>query len=159
MTPYFLILALLLALAPAIIAHGKGRNFLLWWLYGVVLGPVALIHSILLRSNRRPVREDPLDGRESSWSSPWPLLLRVAASLAIAVVAVAIYRFFVPPEFDTAAGKREIAISADRTPPDQPSPAVPSGDAEPPESAARTPKPPRCPTAAQADQLRRHWVW
>ena len=27
------------------------------------------------------------------------------------------------------------------------------------ESAARTPKPPRCPTAAQADQLCRHWVW
>ena len=126
MTPYFLILALLLALAPAVIAHGKGRNFLLWWLYGVVLGPIALIHSILLRSARRPARESMPDEREP-WTSPWPLLLRVAASLAIAVVAVAVYRFFVPPEFEPVAGKQEIVVSADRTP---------SSPAPPPKTAA-----------------------
>jgi hypothetical protein len=129
-TPYFLILALLLALAPAVIAHGKGRNFLLWWLYGVVLGPVALIHSILLRSARRPIRDLEPEERDRSWSSPWPLLLRVAASLAIAVVAVAVYRFFVPPEFDKAADRREVAVSTDRTPPAQSSPVAPAGDAD-----------------------------
>lgn len=119
MTPYFLILALLLGLAPAIIAHGKGRNFLVWWLYGALLGPVALIHSIMLRGRQQPRAAMLRDSSESQtpWSSPWPLMLRIAASFAIAIVAVAAYRYFVPPASETTADNREIAVSADRTPP------------------------------------------
>ncbi|MGH6618452.1 MAG: hypothetical protein ACREF6_02805, partial [Alphaproteobacteria bacterium] len=121
MTPYFLILALLLGLAPAIIAHGKGRNFLVWWLYGALLGPVALIHSIMLRGRQQPRAAMFRDSSESQtpWSSPWPLMLRIAASFAIAIVAVAAYRYFVPPAPETTADNREIAVSADRTPPAQ----------------------------------------
>ncbi len=147
MTPYFVILALLIALAPAFIAHGKGRNFLFWWLYGVVLGPVALIHSILLRNPRRPALEDPLYEDGSSWSSPWPLLLRVAASLAIAVVAVALYRLFVPPEFDMGSGSREVAVSTDRTAPGQRvAPAPSAGEPSPAEAKAEKPKPSPAPS-------------
>ena len=129
MTPYFLILALLLGLAPAIIAHGKGRNFLVWWLYGALLGPVALIHSIMLRGRQQPRAAMLRDSSESQtpWSSPWPLMLRIAASFAIAIVAVAAYRYFVPPASETTADNREIAVSADRTPPAQPSESAGNG--------------------------------
>lgn len=129
MTPYFLILALLLGLAPAIIAHGKGRNFLVWWLYGALLGPVALIHSIMLRGRQQPRTAMLRDSSESQtpWSSPWPLMLRIAASFAIAIVAVAAYRYFVPPASETTADNREIALSADRTPPAQPSESAANG--------------------------------
>lgn len=167
MTPYFLILALLLGLAPAIIAHGKGRNFLLWWLYGAALGPVALIHSIMLRG-RRPARaalsresQNPQNPQnpQNSWSSPWPLLLRVAASFAIAIVAVAAYRYFVPTAFEPAADQREIAVSADRTPPAEPSDGAGNGaeegnglksGGESPAAAATPPAAAPTPPAAEA---------
>ena len=43
-----LIILLVIALIPASIASKKGKNFGLWYLYGVVLWIVALIHSIVL---------------------------------------------------------------------------------------------------------------
>lgn len=36
---------------PAIIAHGKGRNFFLWWAYGGALFIIALIHSLLITTH------------------------------------------------------------------------------------------------------------
>lgn len=41
--------ALLLGLLPAYIATGKGRNFLVWWIYGAVLLPFAIFHAIAMR--------------------------------------------------------------------------------------------------------------
>lgn len=35
---------------PAIIAMRKGQKFVPWLLYGILLWPVALIHSLLLRN-------------------------------------------------------------------------------------------------------------
>jgi hypothetical protein len=43
-----LIVASVIALIPAKIAYSKGRNFVWWWLYGVMLFIVALFHSLLL---------------------------------------------------------------------------------------------------------------
>jgi hypothetical protein len=43
-----LILILLLGLIPAVIAQGKGRSFILWWLYGCALFLIALIHSLVM---------------------------------------------------------------------------------------------------------------
>ncbi len=40
--------ALVLGLIPAVIAHGKGRNFFAWWLYGAALFIVALPHAIVM---------------------------------------------------------------------------------------------------------------
>jgi hypothetical protein len=37
-----------LALLPAFMASQKGRSFLVWWIYGVLLFPVALVHALLL---------------------------------------------------------------------------------------------------------------
>jgi hypothetical protein len=118
-TSYLLILALLLGLAPAFIAHGKGRNFLLWWIYGVVLGPVALLHAIMLRGSRQPALDTASEARRARTDSPWPLLLRVASVFAIAIIAAAAYRIVVPPESGGPGMQREIVISSDRTPPKQ----------------------------------------
>ncbi len=41
----------LLALIPANIAKSKGRSLGLWWFYGWMLFPVALIHALLLPAN------------------------------------------------------------------------------------------------------------
>lgn len=48
----FLVVLAVAAIIPAAIAHSKGRNFFLWWVYGVALWIFALIHSILLKPRR-----------------------------------------------------------------------------------------------------------
>lgn len=44
-----LIPALFLGLIPAFIARSKGRSFLSWWVYGVLLFIVAVIHAIVIK--------------------------------------------------------------------------------------------------------------
>jgi len=44
----FLILMLVVSMIPAAIASGKGRPFVGWWLYGIFIWPVALIHALCL---------------------------------------------------------------------------------------------------------------
>ena len=46
----FLIL-LLLAIIPAMIASGKGRRFIGWYIYGILFFIIALVHSILIKEN------------------------------------------------------------------------------------------------------------
>jgi len=41
--------ALGLGLVPAMIVHARTRRFLIWWLYGTLVFPVALVHSVLRR--------------------------------------------------------------------------------------------------------------
>lgn len=43
------IYAALLGLIPAFIAKSKGRDFILWWIYGAALFIVALIHSFVIK--------------------------------------------------------------------------------------------------------------
>ena len=52
----------LLALIPASIAHRKGRNFVLWYFYGLLLFVVALIHSLCI-SPSETIRMKKLDER------------------------------------------------------------------------------------------------
>ena len=44
-----LLFAALLGLIPASIARGKGREFVLWWVYGAALFIIALPHALLLK--------------------------------------------------------------------------------------------------------------
>ena len=39
------------AVIPAKVAKGKGRSFGRWWLYGVLVFPIAVIHSIVIKEN------------------------------------------------------------------------------------------------------------
>ena len=41
------VVAIVLGLIPAFIARSKGREFSVWWVYGVFLFPFALLHAIL----------------------------------------------------------------------------------------------------------------
>lgn len=43
------IILFLFGLITAIIARSKGRDFFLWWFYGLLLFPFALIHAIVLK--------------------------------------------------------------------------------------------------------------
>ena len=45
----FLALWLTMGLGAGLIAHVKGRSFFLWFIYGFMLGGIALIHSICMR--------------------------------------------------------------------------------------------------------------
>jgi hypothetical protein len=47
------IIAMFLGLIPAAIAHGKGRSFVGFWIYGAMLFIVALPHSLLIPTNPR----------------------------------------------------------------------------------------------------------
>lgn len=47
-----LAVAAILGLLPAAIAASKGRNFLIWWIYGTVLFIVAVIHILLMSSQK-----------------------------------------------------------------------------------------------------------
>jgi hypothetical protein len=57
----FLILAVLLGLIPAAIARSKGRDFVLWWIYGAMLFIVALPHALLMKAN-----PDAIEARQAS---------------------------------------------------------------------------------------------
>jgi hypothetical protein len=46
-----LIFLLIFALIPAFIASGKGRSFILWYLYGLLLFFFAFIHALLIKPN------------------------------------------------------------------------------------------------------------
>lgn len=48
-----LVILAFIGLIPATIAKSKGHPFIVWWLYGVLLFIVALIHSLLLRRDQR----------------------------------------------------------------------------------------------------------
>jgi hypothetical protein len=47
-----IVLAAILGILPGMIAQRKGRCFVDWWLYGVALFAVALVHSLLLQPQR-----------------------------------------------------------------------------------------------------------
>lgn len=44
-----LMLAVMLGLIPALIAHYKGRKFGLWWAYGTLLFIIAFLHAIFMK--------------------------------------------------------------------------------------------------------------
>lgn len=53
-----LIIAVVLGLIPAFIAKSKGRDFILWWVYGFALFIVALIHSLCMKPNEQALLDE-----------------------------------------------------------------------------------------------------
>lgn len=56
-----LILAVLIGLIPAAIAQGKGRSFILWWIYGAAIFIVALPHALIMRPDDRAIESKQLN--------------------------------------------------------------------------------------------------
>lgn len=54
------ILALLIGLIPAFIAQGKGRSFVLWWIYGALIFIVALPHSLIMKTDQQSIEKQQL---------------------------------------------------------------------------------------------------
>jgi hypothetical protein len=57
------LLVMLIALAPALIAKSKGRSAFGWWIYGMLLFIVALPHALLLAERRPDDRHGTRDRR------------------------------------------------------------------------------------------------
>jgi hypothetical protein len=72
--------ALGLGLIPAIVVNAKTRRFLIWWLYGTLAFPVALVHAVLRRT-RQPAASNPSQRRARALVALVPLFLFVAATL------------------------------------------------------------------------------
>ena len=53
--------AILLGLAPAAVAHSKGGNFFLWWLYGAAIWIVAFPHALLMTPKHVALEKKALD--------------------------------------------------------------------------------------------------
>jgi hypothetical protein len=55
-----LIFAVLLGLIPAMVAKGKGKDFITWWVYGALIFIVALPHSLLMSSDNAEIERQKL---------------------------------------------------------------------------------------------------
>ncbi len=54
------IIALLIGLIPAFIAQGKGKSFVLWWIYGALIFIVALPHSLIMKADQQSLEKQQL---------------------------------------------------------------------------------------------------
>ena len=54
------IIALLIGLIPAFIAQGKGKLFVLWWIYGALIFIVALPHSLIMKADQQSIEKQQL---------------------------------------------------------------------------------------------------
>lgn len=52
---------MLIGLIPAAIAQGKGKSFVLWWIYGAAIFIVALPHALIMRSDDRALESKQLN--------------------------------------------------------------------------------------------------
>jgi hypothetical protein len=50
--PLAMVISLTLAVIPAVVAHMKGHNSALWYVYGCVFFPAALLHALLLPNQK-----------------------------------------------------------------------------------------------------------
>lgn len=57
-TMEILIIALIIGLIPALIAQSKGRDFIVWYIYGVALFIIALVHSLVISKSPKKANED-----------------------------------------------------------------------------------------------------
>lgn len=55
-----IILAILIGLIPAFIAQGKGKSFVLWWIYRALTFIVALPHSLIMKADQQSIEKQQL---------------------------------------------------------------------------------------------------
>ncbi len=52
-----IVVAILIGLIPASIARNKGKEFVVWWIYGALLFIVALPHALLMQPDRKTLEK------------------------------------------------------------------------------------------------------
>ena len=57
-----LIVAILIGLIPAAIAQSKGRNFVLWWLFGAAMFIVALPAALIIKADAAAIEQTKISG-------------------------------------------------------------------------------------------------
>ncbi|PTR05282.1 MULTISPECIES: zinc ribbon domain-containing protein [unclassified Novosphingobium] len=57
----FLVVAALLGIIVGAIAHSKGRNFFLWWLYGAAIFIVAIVHVLVIKPDKKALEAQAID--------------------------------------------------------------------------------------------------
>lgn len=71
-----IIILLIIALIPANIAKNKGKNFWIWYAYGIALWIVALIHAVSLndkssnKNTESKIKEEQIDIQQTSFNMP-----------------------------------------------------------------------------------------
>jgi hypothetical protein len=55
-----ILILVILALIPAFVAKSKARDFGIWWLYGMILFPMALIHCLIINGFKCPFCAEPI---------------------------------------------------------------------------------------------------
>ncbi|WP_105625277.1 zinc ribbon domain-containing protein [Cronobacter sakazakii] len=55
------LVAAVLGIIPALIAHSKGRSFIAWWFYGFLLFIIALVHSIVIKKDTKVIEQEMID--------------------------------------------------------------------------------------------------
>ena len=53
-------IAFLIAFIPAMIASSKGRSFFLWYIYGLLLFIIAIVHALLIKADREFIEKEKL---------------------------------------------------------------------------------------------------
>lgn len=61
---WLVLVVMTIATIPAYIASQKGRSFFLWWIYGVPLFIVALVHSLIIKPNQKMIAEKAMSNGE-----------------------------------------------------------------------------------------------
>lgn len=55
-----IIITILIGIIPAVIAQGKGKSFVLWWIYGALLFIIALPHSLIMKPDEKSIENQKL---------------------------------------------------------------------------------------------------
>ena len=76
-----LIFAFLAGLIPAVIAKNKGRSFFLWYIYGVALFIVAIIHVLILNPDINSLDRQKVDSGEFKKCPQCAELIRAEAKV------------------------------------------------------------------------------
>jgi hypothetical protein len=81
-----IIIFIVLGLAPAYIAEGKGRDFFSWWLYGFFLFPIAFIHVLLCKNLTKT--EFKMNTKERQLTFYWAPVIIVAVGCTLILISM-----------------------------------------------------------------------
>ena len=116
MNLYFIITivtAVILAIIPASIAAHKGKNFIIWYIYGLLLWIIAFIHSIILPSDNSDSNNKFYITVKKLYKKYEEIILYLFFGVLTTIVSVALYALlvFVFDKIALAAGNQDLRLA------------------------------------------------